>query len=57
MLIVIAASGLVVWMVLALVTGLALGATMRLRDRCGVPVVGRQPTLFEAADDAAAAVE
>jgi hypothetical protein len=55
MLIAIAASGLAVWMLLALVTGLVLGATMRLRDRCGVPVVWRRSTFAEAADDAAAA--
>jgi len=33
----IALTGMAVWMVLALVVGLALGAMVRLRDRCGMP--------------------
>jgi hypothetical protein len=57
MLIAFAASGLAVWMLLALVTGLVLGAAMRRRDRCGVPVARRQPTFVSAADDAAAGAE
>lgn len=33
----IALTGMAVWMVLALVVGLTLGAMVRMRDRCGVP--------------------
>ena len=54
MVILIATSGLVVWLLLALVTALTIGAAARLRDRYGVPGTVL-PAQAESADDQATA--
>lgn len=47
--IVIATSGMAVWLLVALVAGLLLGAVMRRRDTCDVPVPAADPASAEEA--------